>query len=254
MSQHWYDKNGKLFEVELKEARKLGLVPSVNTIIHEFDNSYGLDLYKSKQMFMSALTLPRPERITDEQFWKLALEDSQVHSEKAKEWGIKFHYKITDLLNVPAKWPPRFNPKILMDKKVLEVYDWLQANKDNYIVDFKTQETKNGKFKHYDSWIFQLCGYWYAVYHGAENLYWDQAAEFIDHSFSVLEDDNQFGGTLDYANIQIDKINDIKLINLIVSSNEDIPVKPYIWKPEKVEWGTKVFLKMVELYKILKKL
>jgi hypothetical protein len=241
---HFYDKSGKLHECDIKEARKNGWVGSVTEIIHTFENSYGLDLYKAKQMFLASLTLPRPEGINDDEFFELAKEDSRVHSEKAKEFGVKVHYLVTELLKQHEV------PKFFIShehSKAIQIIKWMQQNKDSVIVDFKTQETKDGKFKQpYDSHLFQLCGY-YLHFLGHPKV-----GEFIEYEFNH---DNKYGGKIDYAKITFnDFLVDTKLINLYISSNEDIPIKAYEWKPEKIEWGCRSFIKMVELYRILKKL
>jgi hypothetical protein len=239
---HWYDKNGQLYEIELREARKLGLVPSVTEIIYEFDNSYGLDLYKQKQMFLSSLTMPRPEGITDEAFYDLVVEDSRVHSEKAKQFGVDVHSIATNLIKQQGYYEPDESYDPIVDHKAMQIYEWIESNKDNCIIDFKTTETKDGKYRQpYNSWLFQLCGYFKYMEH-------KPAGEYIDYSFST----KAFGGTLDYSLLK--DFEDVKLINLIVSSNEDIPIKVYPWKPEKIEWGGECFLKMVELYRAMKKL
>jgi hypothetical protein len=247
---HFYNKDGQLFDTDIREARKLGLVPSVTEITKEFSNSYGLDLYKQKQMFLASLTMPRPERITDEAFYDLVVEDSLVHSEKARQFGIDVHAYVTEILKGGYAYnnPECFhikNDKIL--KKANQIVAWIKANKDNCIIDFKTQETKDGKFKQpYDSWLLQLCGY-YLYFLGFPKM-----GEFNEYEFYH---DKGYGGKIDYALITPkDALVDTKLINLIVSSNEDIPIKVYPWKPEKVEWGCKCFLKMVELYHAMKKL
>jgi hypothetical protein len=246
---HWYDKQGQLHECDIKEARKNKWVAGTTEIIKEFSNSYGLDLYRQKQMFIASMTMPRPEGITDEAFYDLVVEDSRVHSEKAKQFGIDVHTCTTALIRANQENYRLdrhiFNPDVL--KKAEQIYDWIKANKDNYIVDFKTQETKDGKFKQpYDSWLFQLCGY-YLYFLGFPKM-----GEFNEYEFYH---DKGYGGKIDYAKITPkDYLVDTKLINLIVSSNEDIPIKVYPWKPEKVDWGCKCFLKMVDLYRTMKKL
>jgi len=237
---HAYDKSGQLFDVDLREVRKQGLVPSVTEIIHEFENSYGLDLYRQKQMFLASLTMPRSEGITDDQFYDLVVEDSRVHSEKAKQFGITVHSLVTEALNYHNHYGT--HKQLNEIHKAIQIYDWITSNKDNCIVDFKTQETKDGKFKHYNSWLFQLCGY------KLEDRICEER-EYINYSFS----NKHWGGTLDYAIIH-DISKPIKLINLIVSSNEDIPIKVYEWKPAKIVWGCECFLKMVDLYNTMKKL
>lgn len=239
---HWYNDKGELCEVELREAREKGYRPSVNEIIHEFIHSYGLDLYREKQMFLSALTFPRPEGVTDEEFYNLVSEDSKQHSEKAKQFGIEVHKCVTQMYNDDGWFDNTFDKKVYNAAE--KIYVWLCQNKESCIIDFKTQETKDGKFKQpYETWVMQLCGYWI----GLVDTFKGQS-KFTDYSFST----NTFGGTVDHADIT--DWNNIKLINLMISSNEDIPIKPYIWKPEKVEWGYKTFSKMVELYWIYKKL
>jgi hypothetical protein len=234
---HFYDNNGLLHDCNIREARKNKWVAGTTEIIHEFENSYGLDQYKLKSMFLASLTMPRPEGITDESFYDLVVEDSRVHSEKAKQFGIEVHENVTLMLRNEIPYT-----SLKAAVKAQQIYNWIKANKDNCIVDFKTQETKDGKFKQpYDSWLFQLCGYFKAFEHQHEG-------EYIDHSFST----KNFGGTIDYSLLK--DFEDVKLINLIVSSNEDIPIKVYPWKPEKIEWGCECFLKMVELYRAMKKL
>jgi hypothetical protein len=234
---HWYDKNGKLFDTDLRTARKEGYVPSVTEIIHTFENSYGLDLYKARQMFFASLTLPRPEGITDEEYFELVKKDSEEHSERAKQFGTELHGVITDILN-DCHWAQ--TPGNLKIKKAYEVVEWIRQNKDSVIVDFKTQETKDGKFKQpYDSWLFQLCGYYLA-----HQFCRKQGAEV---NFAI----DYYGGTIDYFELQG---TPIKLINIMISSNEDIPVKIYEWKPDKIQLGIKVFEQMIALYRTLKRL
>jgi hypothetical protein len=239
---HFYDKDGLLHDCDIREARKNKWVAGTTEIIHEFENSYGLDLYKQKQMFLASLTMPRPEGITDEAFYDLVVEDSRVHSEKAKQFGIDVHDLVTRSLN--SRYVTHDYPSEIVSR-ANKITSWINTNKDNCIIDFKTIETKEGKYRQpYDSWLFQLCGY-----KMGRDISW---GEMVDHSFSC----NTFGGTIDYMKIEESyvAIENPKLINLIVSSNEDIPIKVYPWKPAKIEWGCKCFLKMVDLYRTIKKL
>ena len=114
------------------------------------------------------------------------------------------------------------------------------------ILDFKTQETKNGKFKQpYDSWLFQLCAY-------NLKMYFNRPGEYIEYSFWNWIVDGNYGGTVDYAWLSKDEFHTLKLINIMISSNEDIPIKIYEWKEDKIIWGTNIFSKMLSLYKTLK--
>jgi hypothetical protein len=240
---HFYSQDGLLHECDIREARKNKWVAGTTEIIHEFENSYGLDLYKQKQMFLASLTMPRPEGITDEAFYDLVVEDSRVHSEKAKQFGIMVHFIVTEYFKNHNTLFENIGRDISKEINVAnKIISWIKANEDNCIVDIKTTETKDGKFRQpYDSWLFQLCGYYLG-----KDLECGQ--EYIDYGFST----KTFGGTIDYSLLK--DFEDVKLINLIVSSNEDIPIKVYPWKPEKIEWGCECFLKMVDLYNTMKKL
>lgn len=235
MGNHYYDKDGNLHECDLREARKNSYVPSVTTIVQEFSNSYGLDLYKARQMFFASLTLPRPEGISDEEYFQLVKEDSEQHSEKAKSFGIKLHYNIKKMLREGHNL---FVGDILINK-AMEVVKWIETNKDSVIVDFKTQETKDGKFRVYDSWLFQLCGYSQAQIPYGEHCEISFSNEF-------------FGGTIDY--IKYMGLDRPRLINIIISSTEDIPIKVKKWSDDKRQWGWEVFKTMFKLYNIIKKL
>jgi hypothetical protein len=241
---HFYDNLGKLHDCDIREARKNGWVPGTTDIIHTFENSYGLDLYKAKQMFLASLTLPRPEGINDDEFFELVKKDSAEHSERAKNYGSRLHFIIkTWLKGTDWEFLKVSDPDVY--DKALQVITWIKENKDSVIVDVKTQETKEGKFKQpYDSWLFQLCGYRLAAFNFHNG-------EYIEQSFYKDLLGNTYGGQIDYCK----KTNlNFTLINIMVSSNENIPIKIYPWKFDKEEWGVKVFIGMLSLYRVLKKL
>jgi hypothetical protein len=242
---HAYDNNGVMHDCDIKELRANGWKPGVTDIIHEFDNNYGLDMYFKKQTFLAAMTLPRPEGITDEQFYNLVLEDSKVHSEKAKQFGIGVHNCFNGLAKGNIFSENFFNQEIL--SRAEKIYEWVKANKDNCIVDIKTTETKDGKFRQpYDSWILQLAGYKLGSFNFLKG-------EYIEKSFCYDALGIKFGGQIDYM-FYNDPSLEVNLINLIVSSNEDVSIKPYIWKKHKIEWATKSFIKMADLYLTYKNL
>jgi hypothetical protein len=238
---HWYNKNGQLFDTDIRTARKEGYAPSVTEVIQEFSNSYGLDLYKAKQMFLASLTFPRPEGITDEEYFDLVKKDSEEHSEKAKDFGTKLHYNIKEILRGGHNL---FVGDLLINK-AMEVTCWIESNKYSVIVDFKTQETKDSKFRQpYNSWLFQLAGYRLAAFNFPNG-------EYIEHPFYKELLGNFYGGTIDY----VKKTNlPFELINIMISSTEDIPIKVYRWKVLKEEWGVAVFCGMLSLFRTLKNL
>ncbi len=102
---HWYDKQGAaVYEVPrakgggmrpttLADARKLGLVPSVTTILACVAKP-GLEAWKAKQILEAALTLPRlPDETLDDYATRI-IEDSKAQGKKAAERGTELHAAI----------------------------------------------------------------------------------------------------------------------------------------------------------------
>ena len=103
-SGHWYTlegkplytlvgKNGKERNTNLRDARKLNLVPSVTTILDQAAKP-GLVNWQINQGINAALTLPREQDETDEQFLYRVRQDSKEQAEKAAEQGTIIHADI----------------------------------------------------------------------------------------------------------------------------------------------------------------
>ena len=103
-SNHWYAKdgapmytvtakNGEQRSTTLRDAKKLGLLPSVTTIM-KAAASPGLEAWKMNQMMLAALTLPRGEGENEESFIKRIQADSKEHARKAAERGTQVHTAI----------------------------------------------------------------------------------------------------------------------------------------------------------------
>ena len=103
-STHWYDKAGlPVYQVEavkggvrpttLRDARKLGLGPSVTGVI-KCAAAPGLERWKQQQVLLSALTLKRGIAETDDEFTKRIMQDSQEQAKKAAERGTAIHAAI----------------------------------------------------------------------------------------------------------------------------------------------------------------
>lgn len=102
-SQHWYARDGSpAYEVEgktgrrpttLRDARRLGLVPSVTTIIR-CAAAPALELWKAKQVMLAAMTLPRLDGESDESFCERVMRDSKEEARKAAERGTAIHAAI----------------------------------------------------------------------------------------------------------------------------------------------------------------
>ena len=100
-STHWYTPQGEpMYDVPavkggkrpttLRDARKLGLVPSVTTIIR-CAASPALETWKQNQVLLAALTLPRRDGESDESFCERIMRDSQEQARKARDRGTQIH-------------------------------------------------------------------------------------------------------------------------------------------------------------------
>ncbi len=131
-SGHFYDpttgnqvdsiigKNGKRRAPYVKEALALGYVPGVTSILGQM-RKYGLEIYGKKQAAMSALTMPRLNGETDEDFIERILTESKEHSQLASERGTSLHGAIEKYIRgeaVPVQW----SPHVVAVRHTLEQY------------------------------------------------------------------------------------------------------------------------------------
>lgn len=114
-SLHWYGRdgspqytvigaNGKERDTNLRDARKLGLVPSVTTII-KCAAAPGLERWKREQMMLSALTLSRQEGESEVAFLARVEHDSRETARKAAERGTSIHAAVQG--HFEGKAPPQ---------------------------------------------------------------------------------------------------------------------------------------------------
>ena len=105
---HWYDRdgnpcyemvgaNGKQRPVTLRDARNLGLFPSVTGII-KCAAAPGLEHWKRQQILLSAMTLPRIEGESIDDFANRVQQDSETQGRDARERGTRIHGEIECLL------------------------------------------------------------------------------------------------------------------------------------------------------------
>jgi len=120
-SGHWYKKDGtpaytvhgKTGEgpATLRDARKLGLLPSVTTINGMLSKA-GLDTWKQQQVLLAALTLPRLPDEPEADWLARVMQDSKATGREAAERGTAIHGIIQTWFEgvyMPEK-PPYINP------------------------------------------------------------------------------------------------------------------------------------------------
>jgi hypothetical protein len=132
-SAHWYQRDGVACHTvlslkgeprptTLRDARKLGLLPSVTNILGVIAKPE-LTAWLQEQAVMAALTLPRIAGETEDAFAKRVVADSQTTRDGAADFGTAFHHgaeRVAHTLEVDradllSPWLNRYR-------------DWYQAN------------------------------------------------------------------------------------------------------------------------------
>ena len=186
---HWYSKEGKPVHTQTKkdggernttlaDAKKLGLYPSVTTVMKIIAKPE-LENWKQEQAILSALTLPRMEGESEADFAKRVVQDSGETAKKAADFGttihniidnyysgsaINEHYKvmldeIDKIFHTHGLTPYRMEEVIVGDGFAGK-FDMMAKDKDGkiWVIDFKTQDFKI-KPNVYDEWLWQLGAY-----------------------------------------------------------------------------------------------
>jgi hypothetical protein len=183
---HWYTKDGApAYTVEgktgirnttLRDARKLGLLPSVTTINGMLSKA-GLDTWKQQQVLLAALTLPRSEGESEQEWLSRVMQDSKATGREAAERGTAIHAVIEayfDQVYMPEK--PAYLDEIDSTlKRTFGEQLWLPEKsfghplgfggkcdlmaKNGFVVDFKTKDTDLDKVDVYFEHEMQLAAY-----------------------------------------------------------------------------------------------
>jgi hypothetical protein len=189
---HWYTKDGtpayttvgKTGEraTTLRDARKLGLLPSVTTINGMLSKA-GLDTWKQQQVLLAALTLPRMEGEPEQEWLSRVMQDSKATGREAAERGTAIHAVIEayfDQVYMPEKplyldaidvaLKDAFGSQLWLSEKSFGHHLGyggkcdLMANPVNgkgngFVVDFKTKDTNLDKVDVYFEHEMQLAAY-----------------------------------------------------------------------------------------------
>lgn len=191
-SQHWYtrtgdpaytvkNKEGHQRPTTLRDARKLGLVPSVTTII-KCAASPGLEAWKLQQMMLAALTLPRAPEETEESFISRIQADSKEQAKMAAERGSEVHAALESFFET-RHVTTKFSPAVLgTESEIVKVFgdltwsaeksfalngfggkvDLHSKDGQGVVIDFKTKEFTSetlDKAQGFDEHAMQLAAY-----------------------------------------------------------------------------------------------
>lgn len=175
--------NGKERPTTLRDARKYGLVPSVTTILGLLDKP-ALTAWKVDQALLAALTLPRIEGESLDDFKKRAALDAKQQAIDAADEGTKIHGAI-ERFYATGDVDPEYVLVVGEVEKALLAHcgsqEWLpeksfacdmgyggkiDLHSEEYIVDFKSKEFgPDDKMAVYPDQGMQLAAYRYGTGH-----------------------------------------------------------------------------------------
>jgi hypothetical protein len=185
-SGHWYlpdgspayrivGKNGKERNSTVKDAREHGLLPSVTTIIG-CASKPALDVWKQQQAILSALTLPRLEGESEEDWLSRVVADSKETAKQATERGTQIHGVIEAFYE--GIYIPELPPYVrAVENAINEHFGsqlWISEKsfayggfggkcdlvaKSGFVVDFKTTEKDLDKLDYFFDHQMQLSAY-----------------------------------------------------------------------------------------------
>ena len=185
-SGHWYlpdgspaytiigKSTGRERPTTLADARKLGLLPSVTTIINIIQKA-GLDTWKQQQVLLAALTLPRLPDEPESDWLARVMQDSKATGREAAERGTHIHGIIEAFYE--GVYIPELPPYVRVVESVINEHFgpqlWVSEKSFAYggyggkcdliakgcVVDFKTTEKDLDKLDYYFDHQMQLAAY-----------------------------------------------------------------------------------------------
>ena len=185
-SGHWYlpdgspaytiigKSTGRERPTTLADARKLGLLPSVTTIINTIQKA-GLDTWKQQQVLLAALTLPRLPDEPESDWLTRVMQDSKATGREAAERGTQIHGVIeafyegvyipelpTYVRAVETAINEHFGSQLWVPEKSFARGGYggkCDLIAKNCVIDFKTTEKDLDKLDYYFDHQMQLAAY-----------------------------------------------------------------------------------------------
>jgi hypothetical protein len=217
-STHWYKsdgspcyqiigKNGKLRNTTLRDGRELGLVPSVTTISGLLAKP-GLNTWLQQQVLLAALTLPRIEGESEENWLQRVMSDAKSTGYEAANRGTRLHGvlesfyqgKLIEFPNyvyrVHSALESHFGPA---NWEAERSFSWggyggkVDLIAENIVVDFKSKEGDLSKITPFHEQIMQLAAYRMGLNKPTArcaNIYFTESGDvrLIEHSEQDLSD------------------------------------------------------------------
>lgn len=242
-SQHWYSRAGApAYEVcgaggfprptTLRDARKVGLVPSVTTVLSVIAKPQ-LEAWKVKQGILAALTLPRIDGEAEEAWLARITADSQQQVVDAADEGTRIH----DAIEASFKgkpYPAKYQPHV-------------QA----------AREALTATFPGVADWVAEASFAHVSGYGGKVDLHSPSAGIVVD--WKGKDGDFSDGKKLAYdQHYQLAAYQDGLILprnvcaNGFVSRTHPGEVRLHVWKREEIEQGAQVFAQALALWKAIK--
>jgi len=183
-SGHWYaadgspayrviGKNGKERNTTVRDARELGLKPSVTTILGIIATPV-LNTWLQQQVLLAALTLPRIDGETEENWLERVMSDSKSTGRDAADRGTQMHGVLERFYSGERDDYPRYVDQVDASIKIHFGHDqtWeaersfayegfggkVDLIAENIVIDFKSKN-KLDKIELYHEQIMQLAAY-----------------------------------------------------------------------------------------------
>jgi len=218
-SGHWYTqtgepayriigKNGVERNTRLTDARERGLVPSVTTITGLLAKP-GLSNWLQQQVLLAALTLPRADGESEENWLQRVMSDAKSTGREAADRGTRLHGVLEDYFagknlvfpdfvhNVNTALETHFGTNHVWEAERSFAYGGYGGKVDlisaNIVVDFKSKEGDLSKITPYHEQIMQLAAYRQGLglpTARCANIYFTEAGDvrLIEHSEQDLAD------------------------------------------------------------------
>jgi hypothetical protein len=167
-------KNGVERNTNLRDARERGLVPSVTTISGLLAKP-GLNTWLQHQVLLAALTLPRIEGESEENWLQRVMSDAKSTGYEAANRGTRLHGVLEDFYKGKLVEFPNFVYKVnsalehhFGSNQIWEAERSFASNGyggkvdligDNIVVDFKSKEGDLSKIPIYETMTMQLAAY-----------------------------------------------------------------------------------------------
>lgn len=276
-STHWYTPKGKpcyqvlkkkkrkadpdtYRDTTLRDARKLGLFPSVTTVMN-VQAKPGLEVWKQNQILLAAATLPAIKDEPVDDWVKRVKEDAQKQAIEAAEEGTRIHAEIERFYKGELI-AEKYNPHVSGTSEIVSNYlcDYNAHSPTDYITAEKSFAHELGFAGKSDLSISNR----YISRKWPHGIVFDiKTKDFGDEVFDVFlpNGKEKKGKTLHWPEnvIQLAAyayglgMQKAALVNIYVSRNNPGLAIDHLWSPEDAAWGWAAFKALFNCWKVLKK-